>query len=647
MRKSFLYFYLLICLLLSGNTVYAQIHYEFDFNKNWEWFELYSCEPAISNKLIKTIQEISKEWSIEEGRFLFRQLAKLDSINEILNLPKVIDTDSNIGKRTWKFAALKELKYFGEPETFRGIISAAVTITKIKKYFCPDRKLFDNRKFYIKITEKIDTASHITFNTVGASQILELCNSEEVKDSDLKTIEESESINTLFNNHNGFLNKYLFIYYLKLSKNKQPLYEIYKLLNPYSYGGLGFVSTHLNEFKNVVNSIDINQGKLKFYVISLLSQFFPKGAWLEANVNFLFGNNNNNNNNIAYYSSNNNDYLEKLLVNLCMFGDDYEYLSRYMTRRLFVYEKNNTQLNIFPYLFKNEDTTILKLMTEVYDGGISNYMAPILQDNRPLSLLEIDFFHFKATTNAILFKKKKSVVDSLLKAGFSGRFLFYTMGAQMAYTIDRTLGRTALNNALIYGPIEFFKIYIDAYEADKEQISEKFQFNYEFETKIYDMRKKMNNEIYKEMYNINVRYKDPTPIPGVVEQLKKKYIDNKKESFYFFLIGGQLLFDNGFYKQSLEYFARCMNELPDKISVSRKIGLMYYAKNAFAEALEMFNFYASVVPHSADPYLLRGKAYYELKQYDKSKTDFEKVLQIDSSNEDAKKYLDSVKENGF
>ncbi len=638
MNKFFLYPFLLFLALLLWKDAQGQINYEFDFDKNWEWFDLYSSEPAISNKLIKNIQDLSKEWSIDEARYLFRNLTKLDSINEILNLPQIIDTDSNIGKRTWKIAALKELKYFNEPETFRGLISAATVITKIKKYFCPDRKLFDNRKFYIKITEKIDTSSHITFNITGASQILDLCSVKDIGEKELKIIEESEFINELFKNKNGSYSRELFIQFLKLTKNKKPLFEIYKLFNPYSYGGLGFVSTHINEFKNVIQTLGRNKEKLKFYIINLLSQFFPSGAWLDANVNFIFGNLN---------SENNNEYLEKLLINLCVLGDDYEYLAKYLTRRLFIYEKYNTQLDIFPYLFKDEDTLILSLMTEVYDGGISNYMAPILENNRPLSLLEIDFYHFKATTNAILFKKKKSVIDSLLKAGFSGRFLFYTMGAQMAYSIDRTLGRTALNDALMYGPLEFFKIYIDAYEADKKQISEKFQFNYAFEDKIYSMRKKFPKEIYKEMYNINVSYRDPTPIPGVLEKAKFKYKDDKKDLFYFYLVGGQLLFDNEFYSKSLDYFNKCLNELPDKARVSRKIGLAYYNKGAYKEAIGMFDNYIKHSSSVADSYLLRGLSYYKTNQYDKAKSDFEKVLEIDSINEEAKKYIDLIKENGF
>ncbi|MCX6163988.1 MAG: tetratricopeptide repeat protein, partial [Ignavibacteriae bacterium] len=267
--------------------------------------------------------------------------------------------------------------------------------------------------------------------------------------------------------------------------------------------------------------------------------------------------------------------------------------------------------------------------------------------NRPLSLLEIDFFHFKATTNAILFKRKKSVVDSLLKAGFSGRFLFYTMGAQMAYTKARTLGRTASNDALIYGPMEFFKIYVDAYEADKKQITDKFQFNSRFEDKIFEMRTKIPKEIYREMYDINVRYIDPSPIPGVLEKIKLKYIKDKEESYYFYLIGGQLLFDNGFYNKSLVYFNKCINELPAKINVSRKMGLSYYEKEAYEEAIEMFNNYVKYSPLSADPYLQRGKAYYMKKQFDKAKTDFEKILQINPANEEAIKYLDLLKENGF
>ncbi len=639
MIKKFLYPFFLVFLILLPRSAYSQINYEFDFNKNWEWFDLYSSDPAISNQLIKNIQDLSKEWSIEEARVLFRNLAKLDSINEVLNLPKIIDTDSNIGKRTWKIIALKELKYFDEPETFRGLINAATTITKIKKYFIQNRKLFDNRKFYLKITEKIDTASRITVNTTGAMQILDFYSSEDVTENHLKIIRESESLNAMFKNQNGTFNKDLFIHFLGLSKNKKPLVEIYKLFNPYSYGGLGFVSTHIKEFKSVVQSIDINQGKLKFYSINLLSQFFPKGAWLEANVDFLFGNFNNKNNDI--------EYGERLLVNLCTIGDDYEYLARYLTRRLFLYEKYNTQLDVFPYLYKDEDTLILSLMTEVYDGGISNYMAPILEDNRPLSLLEIDFSHFKATTNAILFKKKKNIIDSLLKVGFSGRFLFYTMGTQMAYSIDRTLGRAALNDALMYGPLEFFKTYVDAYETDSKQITANFRFNSAFEDKIIAMRKKIPKDIYKEMYNINVRYIDPSPIPGVLEKTKLKYADNKDDLFYFYLIGGQLLFDNGFFGKSLDYFKKCLNKLPDKINFSRKLGLMFFERGAYTEAAEMFNQYAEYKPFLADPYFQRGKAFYMAKLNEKAKADFEKVLQIDSSNKEAKKYLDLIKENGF
>lgn len=635
MKKSLTTLSFFIVLLFFSKASFPQINYEFDFNKNWEWYELSSCEPAISNKLVKNIQYLSNEWSMEEARNLFRYLTRLDSINEILNLPQVADLDSNRNKAVWKYIFSRELKYFNEPETFRGLISAATIITRIKKSFVPERKLFSDRKFYVKITDFTNTSTQITFNFSGAADIYNLCTAKQIGDKEEKIINNSESINSMFKRPTIYFNKELFVQFLKLSKDKNPLIEIYKLLNPYSFGGIGFLSAHLNEFRTVVNSISEKQKNLKFYSINLLSQFFPKDAWLEANVDFLFGN----------FSYTRNDYIEKLLINLCEFGDDYEYLARYLTRRLFLYEKYNTQLDIFRYLYSNEDTLILNLMTEVYDGGISNYMAPILEENRPLSLLEIDFYHFKATTNAILFKKKKAVIDSLLKAGFDERFLFYTMGAQMAYTIDRTLGRTALNEALIYGPLEFFKIYIDAYEADKKQISDKFQFNAQFEKKIYSMRDKLPKEIYKVMYDINVKYKDPAPIPAALEKLKKKYTDNKKDAFYFYLIGGQLLFDNEFYEKSLAYFSKVINELPDKNNVSRILGMAYYDKGSYNEAIEMFNYYVKFAPLSADPYLLRGKAFFMLTQYDKAKTDFEKSLQINASNEEAKQLLEQVNEN--
>ena len=644
MKKTFVYAFFFLFLFLFVKSSFAQNNYEFDFSKNWEWFDLYSSKPAISNQLIKTIQDLSKEWSIEEARNFFRHLIKLDSLNEILNLPQIIDTDSNINKNQWKLNTIKELKYFNEPKTFRGLISTATVVTKIRKNFFPDRKIFDSRKFYLKITDKTDTTSHISCDFSGAVDIYNLCIKKETEENELKSVNDYASLEAMFKNQNGYFNKELFVKFLKLAKDKRTLVEIYKLINPYSFGGFGFLTAHLNEFRNVITTLNAKQENLKFYITNLLSLFFPKGAWLEANVGFLFGNFEYN---YKILENQSEEYKEKLLVNLCTMGDDYEYLARYMTRRLFTYEKHNTQIDILPYIFTGGDTLILMLMSEVYDGGISNYMAPIIEDNRPLSLLEIDFFHFKATTNAIINKKKKNVIDSLLNAGFDGRFLFYTMGAQMAYTIDRTLGRTALNDALIYGTMEFFKKYIEAYEADKKQISEKFQFSEYFEQKISDMWKKIPKDIYKVMYDMNVYYKDPSPIPGALEKIKKKYIDDKYDRFYFYLIGGKLLFDNEFYDKSLVYFNKVINELPDKNNSSRRLGMAYYNKKAYKEAVEMFNLYVKFMPLSEDPYVQRGKAYFMLWQYDKAKTDFEKVLQLNSDNEEAKQLLEQVKENGF
>ncbi|MBI5402850.1 MAG: tetratricopeptide repeat protein [Ignavibacteriae bacterium] len=645
MKKFSKYPAFLFFLFLLARISPAQINYEFDFNKKWEWFDLYSSEPAISNGLIKHIQALSEDWTVEEGRTLFRNLAKLDSLNELHNLQKVIDTDSNAGKNLWKHYTARELKYFNEPQTFRGIITAAIVVSKIRKSIFPDRKIFANRNFYIKITDKIDTSSHISFNLNGAADIYNLCITNDVTEKEIAFIDTSSVLKSVFRKKSPYFNRDLFVAFLKLSKNKQPLYEIYKLMNPYSYGGLGFTAAHLPEFRNVISSVNKYQQNLKFYSINLLSQFFPVGAWLEANVFFFFGNVEEKSAKTSL--SHGEEYQEKLLVNLATIGDDYEYLAKYMTRRLFIYEKYNTQLDIFPYIFSDEDTLIYQLMNEVYEGGISNYMAPILEENRPLSLMEIDFYHFKSTTSAILFKKKKNVIDSLLKAGLEGRFLFYTMGAQMAYSIDRTLGRTALTEALIYGPLEFFKIYIDAYETDKKQITDKFRFNSDMEKKIYSMRKKVPKEIYKMMFDMNVKYRDPAPIPGELEKLKKNYMEDKEDSFYFYLIGGQLLFDNDFYAKSLGYFEKVLNELPDKNYVARKLGMAYYGKGAYEQAAAMLGYYVRYSPLSADPYLLRGKSYFMLKQYGNAKTDFEKALQLNPAGDEAKQLLEQVKENGF
>ena len=335
---------------------------------------------------------------------------------------------------------------------------------------------------------------------------------------------------------------------------------------------------------------------------------------------------------------------ENEIINLAKLGDDYEVIAKYVIRALFFSEKKNIQVNISPYLYTNEDTLYLKMMTEVYEGGLSNFIAPVLGENRPSELIEKDFKHFKNTVKSISEKKKLSVIDSLFRAGTSGKFLFHTMGTQMSATIDKILGRSFLTSALSLGPLKFFQIYIRAYEADKKQVRAIFRFNNALENKIRNIGAKIPDEIYLDFVKINMRNKNPSPIPNEIEKAVKRYSNNKEYLYLVNLLAGQLLYDKGFYDKSLTYFINAYSEIPNKhLFLKDKID-SYIKVKSYYEALEMCKLFITLLPKSAEPFFYNGKAYYEKYELDKAKENFEKVLSIDKNNEAARNYLEKINE---
>ena len=611
-------------LFLFIADTFAQNRYNFDFEKDWDWVDLLIDDQSRLFQVQEQIKYLRDEFRIEEGRILFRELAKLDSLNQLRDLPEVINED--IAKNRGRFfeiylPAMKDVDF---SETFGGIVRAAVLLANIRDNFGEEKKPFGDRKFIIKSTELKKTNVQITFNYNAADAILDAL-TRGADENELVSIPEMKFLMENFDNK--CVTRDDLINCFKQVRRNDPLTKLYILSNPLAFMCFGYVEQFSDEYRKSLALIKREEQNILENSAYLLSLYFPENIDFKNSVYMFYGSRN-----CGWRYRDNS-----ILMDLSRFGDDYELLTKYLTRELFFDERDDIQLNVMKYLYTGADTTIYNLLDEVYSNGVSNYIAPILLSNRPSALLEKDFILFRKTMKAIDEKAMQEVIDSMFAIGVNEMY-FHSMGAQMAYCIDVYSGRDALKHTLLFGPLYFFQKYIDTYLLDDSPIRKVFRLPSNVEAKILNMNRSISYDMLADIVNIKVNNSDTTNINPEVRKVFSKY-KSRRDIWFLNLITGKLYLDRGFYPESLEYFLYSMQGIIDRAKFVRDIGDTYFDNKAYKESVKMYEKYVTYSGGTVESHLKLGAAYFESGDIDKAKTEFETVIQMDPDNSKAKEYL--------
>lgn len=632
LTRFYFFIFLIIFISVGSNIAQAQNKYGFDFEKDWLWADLLSYKSSSSEVITSSIKYLMNEYTIEEARLLFRQLIKLDSLNEILLLPEIARYDLERNKIRWETKISKGLKGFDERNTFAGIITSATTLSVIRRPFLFSGKSFKNRDYNISILEFVNLNVKLNFDYTGANEILDLLEKDTNTESLNKIIDKSGLLQTILSTKcKPSITQKEFIQCIKNSKRSEPLFILYKLINPTSFFDLGGIYLYKKNFRELLTSLRLHEGKIKYESLRRLSLYFPKKLSFTSNMFFLLGNNGD-----CWEADEN-----RIGIDLEYFGDDYESLIRSITRELYFHALKENQLNVYPYLVDNKDTLVLKAMTKVFNGGTANHIAPTLQENRPAYLLEKDFLFFNKTINTIRKKKNIELIDSLIHVGSHERGPFNTMGTQMANSIEKVLGKEALKKSLKLGPVYFFNRYIDAYDLDSKNIRSIFQFTSKIEDEILSLVPIFPESIFIKVLKLKKYKNDSAKLLSQINKLSGKY-KKDKNYFVFNLLAGQLLFESGYYKDAYTFYEKSIKNLPNKIKAIKELGFLFYDKKAYDESLGMFNLYIQYCPNEADAYECRGLLYYTVEDYEKAKMDYEKALSILPNLENAKYMLKKI-----
>jgi len=632
LTRFYFFIFLIIFISVGSNITPAQNKYGFDFEKDWYWTDLLSYKSSSSEIMNSSIKYLMNEYTIEEARLLFRELTKLDSLNEILLLLEIARYDLERNKTKWETKISKGLKGFDERNTFAGIITSATTLSVIRRPFLFSGKSFKNRDYNISILEFVNLNVKLNFDYTGANEILDFLENDTTEENLKSIIDKSDLLQIILSTKcKPSITQREFIRCVKNSKKSEPLFILYKLINPTSFFDMGGISLYKKNFRELLTSLRLNEGKIKYETLRRLALYFPKELSFTSNVLFLLGNNGD-----CWGTD------EKSIgIDLEYFGDDYESLIRSITRELYFHALKENQLNVYPYLVDERDTLMLEVMTNVFKGGTANHIAPTLQENRPAYLLEKDFLFFNKTINTIRKKKNIELIDSLILVGSQVRGPFNTMGTQMANSIEKVLGKEALKKSLKLGPVYFFSRYIDAYELDSKNIRSIFQFTSKIEDEILSIAPLFPEGIFSKVIKLKKYKNDSAKLLSQINKLSGKY-KKDKNYFVFNLLTGQLLLESGYYKDAYLFYKKSLGSLLNKNKTTKELGFLFYDKKAYNESLDMFNLYIQYCPNEADAYECRGLLYYTVGDYEKAKMDYEKALSILPNLENAKYMLKKI-----
>ena len=201
----FLFISTLTTLFNPCGILKAQGKYGFDFDRDWEWYDLLFDDLSSSEAISSAVKLLMNEYTIEEGRLLFRELIKLDSLNDLKRLPEIVRFDLERNQKKWDTKIRNGLSGFDERNTFAGLISSAVTLSVIRRPFLFGGKSFKNREYISTMLELVNLDVKLDYNYSGANEIIDLLEKETLPDDISNIIDTSELIQYLIkpNNDDG------------------------------------------------------------------------------------------------------------------------------------------------------------------------------------------------------------------------------------------------------------------------------------------------------------------------------------------------------------------------------------------------------------------------------------------------------------
>lgn len=494
--RLFVVFIILIGLSACGNR------YGFDFSSDWDWNSL--KKQSSDKEIIAQINNLKKNLSLKEARFLFIQLSSLKNPSDITQLSKIESDQNKSGGGYYGYVPdyFKNPAVIPVPENFNSIIACANFLANTRKQIdqiiarsnFKYNRTFLNQEISAVNKEKINPGIQININTDAVTDVLTHYIDQNMTMEIAADIANHPSFQQMLMNRKeiGYIPKPLpdtddltkFIY---TAGSNDPVSMIWKWLNPWNC--FGFADLYMNsiKYREILLKIDSNKDYLISSIKSRIGHYLPEDFKYQDQIDLGV------NWGVLNWSTE-----KQIGINIVQLKNDYSAFKKIISRQLFrkiqihiIREVNNilpeTDIQINEIIAGNYnniyDQLFYEVLFQIFLEGTSAYAAGkekswIIVDGYKFGRDLLNSIHFSLYNNVDL-----KIVEYCESQGFSTNGPLVAIGYQMTKILVKKFGHQIVYESLRNN---FLKFYIKYIEIEKDYGKNKIKiFDSDIIEKIY------------------------------------------------------------------------------------------------------------------------------------------------------------------
>lgn len=490
-----------IFIVLVGLSA-CENRYGFDFGSDWDWHSL--KKQSSNENVIAQINNLEKNLSLKEARFLFIQLSSLKNPSDIAHLSKIESDQNKSGGGYYGYIPdyFKNPNKIPIPENFESIIACAnfLTNTRTQINRIITRSNFQYNKTFLKqeisAVNKAETHPdiQIDINTDAVMDVITHYINQNITMETATDIASHPSFQQMLKNRKeiGYIPEPLpdtndlakFIY---IAGSNDPVSMIWKWINPWNC--FGFADLYMNSTKycEIVSEINSNKEYLISSIKSRIGRYLPEDFKYQDQIDLGV------NWGVLNWSTE-----KQIGINIVHLKNDYSAFKRIVSKQLFrkiqihiikemknISPDDDIQINkIIAVNYKNiYDQLFSEVLFQIFLEGTSAYAA-----GKEKSWIIADGYKFgRDLLNSIHFSLYNTVNLKTVKycesQGFSPNGPLVAIGYQMTKVLVKQYGHQIIYETLASNFLDFFIKYI---EIEKEYGKEKIKiFDPDVVEKIY------------------------------------------------------------------------------------------------------------------------------------------------------------------
>ncbi|HMA61054.1 MAG TPA: DUF5700 domain-containing putative Zn-dependent protease [bacterium] len=451
---------------------------QFNFNSKWEWQELHTFSKDTTTR--KQIDQLQKTLPLDEARFIFKQLDKLEKPGQIQKLSTLEKKQKEWGGSFYGFIPdhFKDSTKIPIPNNFKNTIATAHHLAKIRNnnYKVLSR---GELRYNIKFKNKDDDLPQEEIQPLNSNLELDIDISaiDDVLDYYKKkspTLDEAFKIAQhpvframLKHRRNlGYIPEPLpdstdlgkFIY---SAANPKPINRIWNWLNPCNFFCFSDIYTNQDKFRKYIKYLDNNSEQLEYNILKRIDRFVPDNTKFSDKISFgvNFG--------IRSWATSNS-----VGTNIAQVKDRFPTLLRTMRHEVF----HHVQLAICPvssdiknrdnldfsdlttWNFQNKnDRKFYRVLSYIFLEGTATYVGGKPENWRFFEEVKKSIGMLDQIYSSIYTNKNPEMTEKIINMGLKSNGPFYGLGYFMARTIKIQYGEEELQKAIVKGPLYFFK----------------------------------------------------------------------------------------------------------------------------------------------------------------------------------------------